>query len=84
MDNPASYEIRAVIHFLHAKNLSAAKSQLELCATIYGQNIMGETPIRQLCRMFEDGRTNVHDEERSGRPSVVYDNLVQNVDQKNL
>jgi hypothetical protein len=27
--------------------------------------------------MFKDGRTNVHDEERSGRPSVVSDDLVQ-------
>jgi hypothetical protein len=30
--------------------------------------------------MFKDGRTNVHDEERSGRPSVVSDGLVQSVD----
>jgi hypothetical protein len=27
---------------------------------------------------------NVHDEQRSGRPSVVSDDLVQSVDQKNL
>jgi hypothetical protein len=33
--------------------------------------------------MFKDGRTNVHDEERSGRrPSVVIDDLVQSVDKK--
>jgi hypothetical protein len=34
--------------------------------------------------MYEDWRTNVHDEERSGRPSVVSDDLVQIVDQKIL
>jgi hypothetical protein len=28
------------------------------------------------------GRTNVHDEERSGRQSVVNDDLVESVDQK--
>jgi hypothetical protein len=28
------------------------------------------------------GRTNVHDEERSGRPSVMNDDLAQSVDQK--
>jgi hypothetical protein len=28
------------------------------------------------------GRTNVHDEERNGRPSVVSDDLVQSVDKK--
>jgi hypothetical protein len=27
--------------------------------------------------MYKDGRTNVHDEKRSGRPSVVSDDLVQ-------
>jgi hypothetical protein len=34
--------------------------------------------------MFKDGRTNVHDKERSGRPSVMSDDLVQSVDQKIL
>jgi hypothetical protein len=32
--------------------------------------------------MFEDRRTNVHDEERCGQPSVVSNYLVQSVDQK--
>jgi hypothetical protein len=31
--------------------------------------------------MFKDRRTNVRNEERSGRPSVVSDDLVQSVDQ---
>jgi hypothetical protein len=33
--------------------------------------------------MFKDGRTNVHDEERSVRPSVVSGDLVQSVHQIN-
>jgi hypothetical protein len=45
---------------------------------------MSEGTERQWCRMFEDGRTNVHDEERSGRPSVMSDDLVQSVHQKEL
>jgi transposase len=40
---------------------------------------MSEGTVSQWCRMFKDGRTNVHDEERSGRPSVVSDDLVQTV-----
>jgi hypothetical protein len=32
--------------------------------------------------MLKDGRTNVHDKDRSGQPSVVNDDLVKNVDQK--
>jgi hypothetical protein len=45
--------------------------------------IMNEGTVRQWCRMLKDGRrTNVQDEERSGRPPVVNDHLVQSVDQK--
>jgi hypothetical protein len=42
--NPASCEIRAVIHYLHAKNMSAAEIHRELCST-YGQNMMSEGTI---------------------------------------
>jgi hypothetical protein len=34
--------------------------------------------------MFKDRRTNVHGEERNGRPSVVSDDLAQIVDQKSV
>jgi hypothetical protein len=44
--------------------------------------VMSEGTVRYWCRIFKDWRKNVHDEERSGRPSVVSDDLVQNVDQK--
>jgi hypothetical protein len=52
-----------------------------LLAAAYGQNVMSGGTVRQWCRMFKDGQTNVHDEERSGQPSVVSDDLVQSVDQ---
>jgi hypothetical protein len=48
----------------------------------YGQNVMSERTVRQWCRMFKDGQTDVHNEERSGWPSVVSDDLFQNVGQK--
>jgi hypothetical protein len=37
IDNPASFEIRAVSRFLRANNLRAVKIYLELCA-VCGQN----------------------------------------------
>jgi hypothetical protein len=52
-DNPASYEIRAVIRFLHAKNVGAAEMHCELCA-VYDENVMSEGTVRQRCRMFKD------------------------------
>jgi hypothetical protein len=48
-------------------------------AVVYAQNVMSEGTVRQWCGMFKDGRTNVHDEERRGWPSVVRDDL-QSVD----
>ena len=34
-----------------------------------GRILWATSKVRQWCRLFEEGRTNVHDEERSGRPS---------------
>jgi hypothetical protein len=56
IDNPSSHEICAVIHFLHAKNMSAVEIHCELCVVVYGQNVMNEGTVRQWCRMFKDGR----------------------------
>jgi hypothetical protein len=55
IDIPTSCEICAVICFLRAKNKSAVELHHELCAVVYGQNVMGERTVRQRCRMFKDG-----------------------------
>uniref|UniRef100_A0A1B6DDI6 Mos1 transposase HTH domain-containing protein n=1 Tax=Clastoptera arizonana TaxID=38151 RepID=A0A1B6DDI6_9HEMI len=81
IENPAKCEVRSVIRFLYAKNHSAAEIHRELCA-VYGPNIMSEDVVRQWVRFFKDGRTNVHDEERSGRPSLVSDDLLNKVNEK--
>jgi transposase len=66
IDYPASCEIRAVIRYLQAKNMSSAEILRELCV-VYSRNVTSEGTVRQWCRMYKNGRTNVHDEERSGR-----------------
>jgi transposase len=58
--------------------MSAAEIHRELCSAVHDQNVMSEGTVRQWCRMFRHGSTNVHDEERSGRSPVVSDELVQN------
>jgi hypothetical protein len=70
IDNRASCKIRSLIPFLHTKNMSAMEIHCELCA-VHGQNVMSEGTVRQWCKMFKDGKTNVHDERQSDRPSVV-------------
>jgi hypothetical protein len=47
ISNTASWEIRAVIRFLHAKIMNAAEIYRELCAALYGQNLMSEGIVRQ-------------------------------------
>ena len=38
--------------------------------------------VRKWVRTFKDGRTNIHDEEQSGRPSYITEDLVHKVDEK--
>jgi hypothetical protein len=52
-DSPASCELRAVIRFLHARNLSAVEIHCELCE-VYGQNVMSEGTVRQWHRMLKN------------------------------
>jgi hypothetical protein len=47
--------------------MSVAEIHREFCA-VCGQNSKGT--VRQWCRMFKDGLTNIHDEEKSGRKTV--------------
>lgn len=65
----ASCELRSVIRFLSAKNIAPVEIHSQLCE-IYGDKCMSVQHVRKWCREFKNGRTNVHDEERSGRPSV--------------
>jgi len=43
---------------------------------------MSEDGLRQWSIVFKNGRTNVHDEERSGRSTVVTDELVAKIGEK--
>jgi len=49
---------------------------------VYGDNAMSDGMVRKWVRMFNGGRENVHDEARSGRPSLVNDGLVRKVNER--
>ena len=49
---------------------------------MYGDNAMSDGVVRKWVRMFNEGRENVHDEARSGRPSLVNDDLVRKVNKR--
>jgi histone-lysine N-methyltransferase SETMAR len=74
IDNPADCEARSVIRFLNAKMSRAIDIHRQLMA-VYGEGEMNGSSVRKWCRMFNEGKTNVHDEERSGRPSLITEDL---------
>jgi len=40
---------------------------------VFGDNAMSDGMVKKWVRMFNEGRENVHDEARSGRPFLVND-----------
>jgi hypothetical protein len=62
---PASCEARPVICFLHAEGQSTAKIYCQLCL-VYDDNVMSDSCVRECCRKFRDGYTDVHDEGGQG------------------
>ena len=71
--------MRSVICFLQAENVRPSEIHRRLVA-VYGEHVMNAASVRKWCTVFRNGRTDVHDAERSGRPSVITDALKQKVD----
>jgi len=78
ISNPADCEVRGVIRFLQAENVRPCEIHRRLVAA-YGEHVMNATSVRKWCTMFRNGRTDVHDAGRSGRPSVITDAIKQKV-----
>ncbi|GFX03568.1 uncharacterized protein TNCV_4751531 [Trichonephila clavipes] len=79
IQNPAKCEVRSVIRFLHAKGQRPVDIHKEI-VSVYG-NIMNGQNVTKWCRHFSEGRTDVHDEQRTGRPSVISDALLERTEQ---
>ena len=78
ISNPADCEVRGVIRFLQAENVRPCEIHQRLVA-VYGEHVMNVASVRKWCIMFTNGRTDVHDAEKSGQPSVITDALKQKV-----
>ncbi|GBM05804.1 hypothetical protein AVEN_279-1 [Araneus ventricosus] len=70
IESPAPCEVRSVIRFLSARNLSAADIHWQICE-VYGATAMCEGKMRKWFKDFKAGRDNGHDDSRSGSPSVI-------------
>jgi len=49
---------------------------------VYGDNAMSDGMVRKWVRMLNEGRENVHNEVRSGRPSLVNDDMVRKINER--
>ena len=67
-----------MIWFLQAENVRPSEIHRRLVA-VYGEHVMNAASFRKWCKMFRNGRTDVHEPERLGRPSVITDALKQKV-----
>jgi len=81
IERAADCEIRTVIRFLNARNVLPSEIHHQICQ-VYGDNAMSDGMVRKLVRVFNEERENVHDEARSGRPSLVNDDLVRKVNER--
>jgi hypothetical protein len=66
IQSPAKWEVR----FLNAKGERPAEMHKQIVA-VYS-NVMNRQNVTNWCREFSEGRTDVHDEQRSGTPSLIW------------
>jgi len=69
IQSPAKCEVRSVIRFLNAKGEHPAEIHKQI-VVVYG-NITNRQNVTKWCHEFSEGRTGVHNEQRSGRPSLI-------------
>jgi len=81
IEGAADCEIRSVIRFLNTRNVLPNEIHHQICQ-VYGDNAMGDGMVRKWVRMFNEGRENVHDEARSGHPSLVNDDLMHKFNER--
>ena len=79
IEHPADCEIRFVIRFLNARNIKPADIHGQLCE-VYGEDAISNGMVRRWVRKFKEGRVSVL-EQRTGRPSLINDDLVRAVDE---
>ena len=73
--SPTKCEVRSVIQFRNSKGERPEEINKQI--VVVNGNVMNRQNVTKWCHEFSEGRTDVHDEQRSSRPSLIYDNLLQ-------
>jgi len=81
IEGAADCEIRSVIRFLSSRNVLPSPIHRQICQ-VYGDKAISDGMVRKWVRMFDEGRENVYDEARSGRPSLMNDDFVRKVNER--
>lgn len=79
IQNPAKCEVRSVIRFLNAEGECPAEIHRRITA-VYG-DVMNRQNVSKWCHNFSEGRTAVHNEQKSGRPSLISDDLLHKIEE---
>jgi len=78
IQSPVKCEMRSIIRFLNTKDKCPAEIHKKIVA-VYG-NIANWQNETKWCHEYSEGRTDVHNEQRSDRPSLISDDLLQEIE----
>jgi len=76
--SPAKCAVRPVIRLLNAKGERPTEIHKQTVA-VHG-NLMNLQNVTKWCSEFSEGRTDIHDEQRSGRPSLISFELLHEIE----
>lgn len=74
-------EVRSVIRFLYLEKNAPIQIHHRLQA-VYGPNCISVQHVRKWCRYYKEGREDLSDRVRSGRPKVINEALLARIDEK--
>lgn len=77
-ENLDKCEVQSVIHILKTENVLPSEIH-RMISEVYDTGTIDESSVRRWVRNFKEGSYKVHDEERSGRPSLITDDLKKRV-----
>jgi hypothetical protein len=75
IQSPAKCRVCSITQFLNAKGERPAEIHKQIVA-VYG-DVMNQQNVTKWCHEFSKGRNDVHNEQRSSRPSLISNDLLQ-------
>jgi transposase len=78
IQSPAKCELRSVIQFLNTKGEHPVEIHKQI-VSVY-DIVINQQNVTKWCHKFSEGRTDIHDEQRGGRPSLISENLLQEIE----